>query len=85
MKIRTLVRPAIAVLFAAATSLSGMALPLPVKDATACSLVEYARPSWYGCLGVWTRINCYECTYSDDRGLTDCWESPDGEIQYCSN
>lgn len=85
MKIGTILRTATVSMLLAATSLSGMAVPRQNKDATGCSLVEYARPSLYGCIAVWASMNCYECTYSDDRGLTDCWESPDGEIQYCSN
>lgn len=84
MKIGTVLRLATALMLVAATSLSGMAAPPQDKDATGCSLVENAVPTWYGCRGVQTNLSCYYCLYSDDRGLTDCWESPDGEIQYCS-
>jgi hypothetical protein len=84
LKMGTLLRALTILMLLLAASQSGMANPRQSKDATGCTLVEDTRPSWYGCIWTMARMNCYSCTYSDDRGLTDCWESPDGEIQYCS-
>jgi hypothetical protein len=72
-----------AILLSAATALTSLSAHPPEKNATGCWLSQNGgNPTYDGCGG--GGDSCYICLHSDRYGIYHCYESPSGEIIYCS-